>query len=178
MKLGSVDADALDKGINVNRLVLDSGVTRPWDTLAKNIWAGKDLDKIGKTQWQWRVVRKLGLGPGTSSPLFHRTLLKQSALVPGPASVQPTPGLTANLRRRCWAACRSSPGRFGMRTRMPAVRSAAASARPAHRCRSTEAANLFRSIRPPRARLDRGLVITTCRLAFIRATPPGVVSRP
>ena len=39
-------------------LILDSGTVAPWDGLAKQIWAGKDLDQIGKTKWSWRVVRK------------------------------------------------------------------------------------------------------------------------
>jgi lysophospholipase L1-like esterase len=56
--LGVVTGLDLRKGINLNTLILDNNVTPPWDDLAKNIWAGKDLDKIGKTQWTWRIVRK------------------------------------------------------------------------------------------------------------------------
>ena len=56
--LGSVSGGELSKGININTLVLDNGVTPPWDDLAKKIWAGKELDQVGKTQWNWRVVRK------------------------------------------------------------------------------------------------------------------------
>ncbi len=56
--IGRTTSEALGKGVNVNTLVLDSGATPPWDGLAKQIWAGKNLEQIGKTQWQWRVVRK------------------------------------------------------------------------------------------------------------------------
>jgi lysophospholipase L1-like esterase len=56
--LGVVTGLDLRKDINLNKLVLDNNVTPPWDGFAKNIWAGKDLEKIGKTQWEWRVVRK------------------------------------------------------------------------------------------------------------------------
>ena len=56
--LGTASAEALAKGVNINTLVLDSGTPPPWDALAKQIWAGKDLDQIGKTKWSWRIVRK------------------------------------------------------------------------------------------------------------------------
>ncbi len=56
--LGATTADALSKGINLNTLVLDSGVTPPWDALARQIWAGKSLDQIGNTQWQWQVISR------------------------------------------------------------------------------------------------------------------------
>ena len=56
--LGVASADDLGKGVNINTLILDSGATPPWDDLAKKIWAGKELDQIGKTQWSWRIARK------------------------------------------------------------------------------------------------------------------------
>jgi lysophospholipase L1-like esterase len=56
--LGLASADALAKGVNINTLLLDSGAVAPWDALAKQVWAGKDLDQIGKTNWGYRIVRK------------------------------------------------------------------------------------------------------------------------
>jgi lysophospholipase L1-like esterase len=57
--LGVVTGKDLRIGVNINKLILDNNVTPPWDELARNIWAGKDLDKIGKTEWNWRVVKKM-----------------------------------------------------------------------------------------------------------------------
>ncbi len=57
-KLGTVTAAELKTGINLNTLVLQNGVTAPWDALAKQIWAGKDLDKIGKTKLKYSVERE------------------------------------------------------------------------------------------------------------------------
>lgn len=56
--LGAVSADALGGGVNLNTVLLDSGAVAPWDTLAKQLWAGKDANQVGKTSWSWRIVRK------------------------------------------------------------------------------------------------------------------------
>lgn len=56
--LGAVAANALAKGVNLNTLLLDRGTKAPWDGLAKQIWAGKDTDQIGRTSWRFQVVRK------------------------------------------------------------------------------------------------------------------------
>jgi lysophospholipase L1-like esterase len=55
--LGTTSADALGRGINLNTLLLDSGTAAPWEGLSKQIWAGKDLDQIGKTRWTFRISR-------------------------------------------------------------------------------------------------------------------------
>lgn len=56
--LGAISADALGKGVNLNTVLLDSGAVAPWDALARQLWAGKDADQVGKTNWTWRIVRK------------------------------------------------------------------------------------------------------------------------
>jgi lysophospholipase L1-like esterase len=56
--LGSVSANALGKGVNLNRVLLDSGAAAPWEALAKQLWAGKAQDQVGKTAFRFRVVRK------------------------------------------------------------------------------------------------------------------------
>ena len=56
--IGETDAAALAKGVNLNSLLLDSGKPAPWDELAKQLWAGKDLEQIGKTKWRFEVKRK------------------------------------------------------------------------------------------------------------------------
>jgi hypothetical protein len=55
--LGTASADELRTGINLNTLVLQNGVAAPWEALAKQIWAGKELDKIGKTKWNFSIDR-------------------------------------------------------------------------------------------------------------------------
>lgn len=56
--LGEADAATLQKGVNLNSLLLDSGKPAPWESLSKRLWAGQDLDQIGKTKWQFEVKRK------------------------------------------------------------------------------------------------------------------------
>jgi lysophospholipase L1-like esterase len=56
--IGFATADALAKGVNLNSVVLDSGLATPWDGLAKQVWAGKDLNQIGSTNWRFRIIRK------------------------------------------------------------------------------------------------------------------------
>ncbi len=57
-RLGAASDAELAKGINLNTLVLDSGITPPWANLAKQLWAGKDLEQIGKTHWTFRIEAK------------------------------------------------------------------------------------------------------------------------
>ena len=54
-RLGAADAKTLTKGVNLNTLVLQSKEAAPWDALAKQIWAGKGLDQIGRTRWRFEV---------------------------------------------------------------------------------------------------------------------------
>ncbi len=53
--LGTLSNIELAKGVNLNSLVLSNKVTPPWDGLAKQIWASKDLDPIGKTRLSFSV---------------------------------------------------------------------------------------------------------------------------
>lgn len=55
LPLGVCDAGQLDKGVNLNMLLLDSKQTAPWDALAKELWAGKSLDQVGKTRWKFEI---------------------------------------------------------------------------------------------------------------------------
>ena len=54
-RLGTADADALGKGVNLNTLLLDSKETAPWEELTKQLWAGKALDQVGQTKWRLEV---------------------------------------------------------------------------------------------------------------------------
>ncbi|MSU76463.1 MAG: hypothetical protein EXS16_00045 [Gemmataceae bacterium] len=58
IKLGAATDAELAKGVNLNSMVLTNAVTPPWADLAKQIWAGKELDQIGKTRWIFRVEAK------------------------------------------------------------------------------------------------------------------------
>lgn len=58
--IGATDAKALAAGVNLNSLLLDSGHVAPWDGLAREVWAGKSLDKIGHTAWRF-TIRRLAL---------------------------------------------------------------------------------------------------------------------
>jgi lysophospholipase L1-like esterase len=53
--LGKASAEALDKGINLNTLLLDGTTTAPWETLARQLWDGKESNQIGKTRWRFEV---------------------------------------------------------------------------------------------------------------------------
>jgi hypothetical protein len=41
--------------VNLNSVLLDSGRAEPWEKLAKELWAGKELDQVGKTRWRFEV---------------------------------------------------------------------------------------------------------------------------
>jgi lysophospholipase L1-like esterase len=56
--LGSADAAELGRGVNLNELLLDAKLTAPWDALARDWWAGKDLGQIGATRWRFEVMRR------------------------------------------------------------------------------------------------------------------------
>jgi hypothetical protein len=38
--------------------VLEGGQPAPWQTLAREIWAGKSLDQIGRTAWRFEVRKE------------------------------------------------------------------------------------------------------------------------
>jgi hypothetical protein len=56
--VGQASARVLAEGVNLNTLLLDGKNTAPWDALAKDLWAGKAADQVGKTAWRFEV-RKL-----------------------------------------------------------------------------------------------------------------------
>jgi lysophospholipase L1-like esterase len=56
--VGSADAAALAAGVNLNSLLFDSKNDSPWAELAKELWSGKSLEKIGKTAWVFEVRKK------------------------------------------------------------------------------------------------------------------------
>ncbi len=56
--IGETDAAALANGVNLNSLLLDSKNPAPWEAMAKQIWAGKDLEQVGKTNWKFEVKKK------------------------------------------------------------------------------------------------------------------------
>jgi lysophospholipase L1-like esterase len=56
--IGMVSAKSLAEGVNLNTLLLDSQNAAPWEALAKDLWAGKALDQIGKTKWQFEVKKQ------------------------------------------------------------------------------------------------------------------------
>lgn len=56
--LGTADAKALAEGVNLNTLLLDAKNPAPWEALAKEWWAGKSLDEIGKTKWQFSIKKQ------------------------------------------------------------------------------------------------------------------------
>jgi len=56
--IGAVDAEALALGVNLNSVLLDEGRKAPWAALAKAIWEGQDLDRIGRTRWRFEVRKR------------------------------------------------------------------------------------------------------------------------
>lgn len=56
--LGTASAAQLKEGVNINSLLLDSGHAAPWDELVLELWAGKSLNKIGKTKFKFDVHKK------------------------------------------------------------------------------------------------------------------------
>lgn len=56
--LGTASAEQLKNGVNINSLLLDSGHAAPWDELVLELWAGKSLNKIGKTKYRFEVHKK------------------------------------------------------------------------------------------------------------------------
>lgn len=56
--LGACDAKALAAGVNLNSLLLDSKDAAPWQSLAKEWWEGRELEKIGKTSWRFEVKKQ------------------------------------------------------------------------------------------------------------------------
>jgi lysophospholipase L1-like esterase len=56
--VGAVDAKALAEGVNLNSVLLDSKNPAPWEALAKDLWAGKAVDQVGKTSWKFQVQRQ------------------------------------------------------------------------------------------------------------------------
>jgi hypothetical protein len=56
--LGVTTATALADGVNLNTLLLDSGNPAPWEALAKEIWSGKSLDRVGRTTFRFTVRRR------------------------------------------------------------------------------------------------------------------------
>jgi len=56
--IGAADAKALAAGVNLSTLLLDSKKPAPWADLAKELWAGKSLEQIGKTKWRFDVRKQ------------------------------------------------------------------------------------------------------------------------
>jgi lysophospholipase L1-like esterase len=53
--LGTADAKALAAGVNLNTLLLDAKRSAPWEALAKDLWAAKATEQVGKTRWRFEV---------------------------------------------------------------------------------------------------------------------------
>jgi lysophospholipase L1-like esterase len=53
--IGTVDAKALAAGVNLNTLLLDAKRPAPWEALAKDLWAAKATEQVGKTRWRFEV---------------------------------------------------------------------------------------------------------------------------
>jgi hypothetical protein len=56
--LGTITADTLEAGVNLNSVMLDAGLSAPWADLAAEIWDGKSLDQIGRTQWRFEIKKR------------------------------------------------------------------------------------------------------------------------
>lgn len=56
--VGTADAEALGRGVNLNTLLLDAEQKAPWQTLAEQIWDGASLEQIGTTRWRFEVRKK------------------------------------------------------------------------------------------------------------------------
>jgi lysophospholipase L1-like esterase len=56
--LGTINADTLEAGVNLNSVLLDAGLSAPWADLAAEIWDGKSLDQIGQTQWRFEIKKR------------------------------------------------------------------------------------------------------------------------
>jgi lysophospholipase L1-like esterase len=56
--VGIATSQQLAKGVNLNSVLLDSKNPAPWADLARDIWIGKRLDEIGKTNWKFRIEKK------------------------------------------------------------------------------------------------------------------------
>ncbi len=58
--IGMADAKALGDaaGVNLNTLLLDSKNPAPWADVAKELWDGKSLEKIGRTAWKFEIRKQ------------------------------------------------------------------------------------------------------------------------
>ena len=56
--IGVVDAGALAVGVNLNSLLLDGGREAPWADLARALWKGEGIDRIGETRWRFEVRKR------------------------------------------------------------------------------------------------------------------------
>lgn len=56
--IGVVDARSLAAGVNLNSVLLDGGRKAPWEELARSIWEGKGLDRVGRTRWRFEVRQR------------------------------------------------------------------------------------------------------------------------
>ncbi|SIN73574.1 Lysophospholipase L1 [Singulisphaera sp. GP187] len=56
--IGTVEADALGRGINLNSLLLDANQKAPWQTLAEQVWNGTELEQVGTTRWRFEIRKK------------------------------------------------------------------------------------------------------------------------
>jgi lysophospholipase L1-like esterase len=50
-RIANVDAAMLERGVNLNTLSLDTGLSTPWDDAVRAVWAGKPVDFPNKTRW-------------------------------------------------------------------------------------------------------------------------------
>ncbi|WP_406699386.1 GDSL-type esterase/lipase family protein [Singulisphaera sp. Ch08] len=56
--IGTVEADALGRGVNLNSLLLDATLTAPWQSLAEQVWQGTGLEQVGTTRWRFEIRKK------------------------------------------------------------------------------------------------------------------------
>src|SRR5690606_32070552 len=58
MPIGVVDAGVLAVGVDLNSLLLDGGGEAPWGELARALWEGEGLDRIGEARWRVEVRKR------------------------------------------------------------------------------------------------------------------------
>lgn len=58
--IGTVEADALGRGVNLNSLILDANpkAPAPWQTLAEQAWKGTGLEQVGTTRWRFEIRKQ------------------------------------------------------------------------------------------------------------------------
>jgi hypothetical protein len=62
--IGVVSRDELEKGVNLNSVLIASGNPAPWREVAEKIWSGQGANLVGSTTWHFEVRPAIATNPG------------------------------------------------------------------------------------------------------------------